>query len=229
MGSEDGMSITDVMKNGVTLFFTVSMILMGLYCVLPFDKWFDIGIYFIPAQWELWTFASFGGVIIGLIPLYIKRKYGIVTPWSLILAIYISIWIHTIGGVFDIYHTVPYFDKYTHFLSCAVLAFLAFTVTYLLNKHLESFKVNLWGMLIIMILFTSAMGVFWEFGQFFVDQFLGMKEQNDLFNTMTDLLADVAGAMIIAAWILVREKNGTIEKGIEEMDESIERFLKARA
>jgi hypothetical protein len=88
-----------------------------------------------------------------------------------------------------------------HFLGGASIAFFAF-------HTLDCFKTWLGPMTplaryLFSFCIACTVGVFWEFGERFLDVFLRMAIQQTLANTMSDLIADASGAVasLFLVWI----------------------------
>jgi hypothetical protein len=155
-----------------------------------------------------------------LIPTIIKRRWNLVLPLPLGLAITIAIFLHVGGGVLGMYGLIPRYDKFAHFFTSALIAFFAITVIYLLDKYTTALKMDLLGIIFVSIITTMAFGVCWEIGEFTVDQLFGTHEQGGLYDTMTDLIYDTIAGIVVGLVCGTLIKRGTFEERIHSLDES---------
>ncbi|MEA1944264.1 MAG: hypothetical protein U9N07_02840, partial [Euryarchaeota archaeon] len=65
----------------------------------------------------------------------------------------------------------------------------------------------------------------WEIGEFGIDQVFGTHEQRDLYDTMTDLIADTIAGVIVAVSGGYLIKSGKFQKRIEVIDESVDEVI----
>nr|QNO41536.1 hypothetical protein ENJCFOFA_00018 [Methanosarcinales archaeon ANME-2c ERB4]QNO41936.1 hypothetical protein NBIEPGBJ_00001 [Methanosarcinales archaeon ANME-2c ERB4]QNO48255.1 hypothetical protein FILMCLBC_00001 [Methanosarcinales archaeon ANME-2c ERB4] len=179
-----------------------------------------MGVYSIQVHDWLWTFASFSGFILSMAPNIIEKRFDIRIPLLLDLAITLVIFFHVGGGVLKMYWTIPFYDKIGHFFASALIAFIALTAVYLLDEYWSGLHMDLRGMIFVAIVFTMAVGVAWEIGEFGIDQFFGTHEQRDLYDTMTDLIVDTIAGVVVAVSGGYSIKSGRFRKRIEGIDES---------
>ena len=181
-----------------------------------------LGVYSIRIHDWLWMFASFSGFILSMAPNIIEKRFDIRIPLLLDLAITLVILFHVGGGVLKMYWTIPFYDKISHFFTSALIAFIALTTVYLLDEYWLGLHTDLRGMIFVTIIFTMAVGVTWEIGEFGIDQFFGTHEQRDLYDTMTDLIVDTIAGVVVAVSGGYSIKSGRFRKGIESIDESVD-------
>jgi hypothetical protein len=179
-----------------------------------------MGVYSIQVHDWLWMFASFSGFILSMTPNIMERRFDIRIPLLLDLAITLVIFFHVGGCVMELYWTIPFYDKIGHFFASALIAFIALTTVYLLDLYWSGLHTDLRGMIFVTIVFTMAVGVAWEIGEFGMDQVFGTHEQRDLYDTMTDLIVDTIAGIIVAVSGGYSIKSGRFQKRIEEIDES---------
>ncbi len=172
-------------------------------------------ILLIIAFWkDDWTgvFGSIIGIILSFIPSILHRNFNITLPWILDTLIAFALFLHIGGVVLNAYHTVPYYDNLTHFVSAILVAFLAFVVIYILDKYWDGLKMNKYAMAFVVVIFTMAMGVVWEFFEWTTDLIFKTQEQWGLYDTMKDLLIDTAAGVFIAIVGVNLIKKGKFQK-----------------
>ena len=179
-----------------------------------------MGIYSIRIHDWLWMFASFSGFILSMAPNIIERRFDIRIPLLLDLAITLAIFLHVGGGVLKMYWTIPFYDKIGHFFTSALIAFIALTTVYLLDEYWLGLHADLRGMIFVTIILTMAVGVTWEIREFGIDQVFGAHEQGDLYDAMTDLIADTIAGVIVAVSGGYSIKSGRFQRRFEVIDKS---------
>lgn len=143
----------------------------------------------------------FGGALclsITFLPFMLRRKWGIHLPWTLNFLIVLSLYLHVGGqimGWYLIFH--PFYDKFGHFIGSATIALLGFASAITLDKF-SKIKLNKTHIIFFIIIFTMAIGAFWEIGEFILDQTLGTKTQHGLEDTIYDLIFNLIGGLSIA-------------------------------
>lgn len=99
---------------------------------------------------------------------------------------------HFLGSIVDLYHTIYWYDSFTHFLSGILIAFLATYILVLCKKYSE--KSIVFTVLFIMGLSFLVAGL-WEMFEFTSDKLFGKDAQNVLTTGVDDTMKD----MIVAA------------------------------
>ena len=153
------------------------------------------------AVWKkdwLWVFGCVLGVLLSMVPSALKRNFNITLPWVLDLLIASALFLHIGGGVLNAYHMIPGYDIITHFVSSVLVAFLAFVVIYILDEYWEGLHMDKYAMAFVVVIFTMATGVVWEFNEWATDLVFGTNEQWGLNDTMKDLLVDTIAGIIMA-------------------------------
>lgn len=157
-----------------------------------------LGFWSVVKQDYVWAFASFFTFFLALSPLIVERNFKISLPWGMELLILIPLTMHLWGGVLGLY-AIPYYDKVAHFISSAIIAFLALIVIYVLDVYWEGLKMDLFMVGFFIVIFTIALGGIWEIGEFISDLVIvgGPKAQVSLEDTMMDLIYDsIAGILV---------------------------------
>lgn len=151
------------------------------------------------------------------LPRLVEHRYKIQLPIEfhliIVLFIYASIFLGSANGA---YVTFGWWDIVLHIGSGLILGFLGFMLLYVLHAQK---KLEMSYFLIAFFTFCvgMALGVMWEFYEFGVDQLLGKEMQHGNFDTMTDLLTDAVGALLIAIggyYHLKRNSVGLVSRAI---------------
>lgn len=141
-------------------------------------------------------------LILTFVPYIISKRMNINLPWFVFFLIALALWIHTAGyiqGYYTIFY--PYYDKVAHLVSGTTVALLGFLGVIFLDKY---WKMTLTTPFIIgfTIIFSVALGAFWEMYEFFVDSVFGGSlagvMQNSLDDTMWDMIFVLGGSIIVA-------------------------------
>jgi len=172
-------------------------------------------ILLIIAFWEDDLTGVFGciiGIILSFIPSILHKNFNITLPWILDTLIAFALFLHIGGVVLNVYHTIPYYDSLTHFVSAILVAFLAFVSIYILDKYWKGLHMNKYAMAFIVIIFTMAMGVIWEFFEWATDILFQTHEQWGLQDTMKDLFIDTIAGIFIAIVGVNLIKKGRFQK-----------------
>ena len=172
-------------------------------------------ILLIIAFWDDDLTGVFGciiGIILSFIPSILHKNFNITLPWILDTLIAFALFLHIGGVVLNVYHTIPYYDSLTHFVSAILVAFLAFVSIYILDKYWKGLHMNKYAMAFIVIIFTMAMGVIWEFFEWATDILFQTHEQWGLEDTMKDLFIDTIAGIFIAIVGVNLIKKGKFQK-----------------
>jgi|GEM_PF-2312983 hypothetical protein len=147
----------------------------------------------------------FLGFFLTCIPYIIERRVGVTLPWEANFLIAFSVFLHVAGYSHYLYAALyPYYDKFAHFISSITVAILAF-VSILLIYRFSCTKLHRWQIFFyIVIIFTMAIGAFWEIYEYLVDlffeSFLIKPLQHGLDDTMIDLIMDLLGESSWPLW-----------------------------
>jgi len=141
-------------------------------------------------------------LILTFVPYVVSKRMNINLPWFVFFLIALALWIHTAGyiqGYYTLFY--PYYDKVAHLVSGTTVALLGFLGVIFLDKY---WKMTLTTPFIIgfTIIFSVALGAFWEMYEFFVDTVFGGSlagpMQNGLNDTMWDMIFVLGGSIIVA-------------------------------
>ena len=187
-------------------------------------------IFLIISIWKLhwiWTLGCILAIIISLVPTLLKKNYQITLPLVLEILITIALILHVGGGLFDAY-TIPHYDTLTHFVSSFLVAFIAFVIVYILDEYWDGLMMDKYAMAFVVIIATVAMGVVWEFNEWFTDILFGTNEQWGYDDTLKDLFVDLLAGIFMAVIGVRMIKRGSFDEITEKFGKQIdERIIKS--
>ena len=141
-------------------------------------------------------------------PSVLKYRYRFYLPLALDLGIVGFVFATVfLGHVANFYDSVPLWDKFLHFQSGLLLGVTGFVLVYTLNEQ-KSVHLDLSPGFVsfFAVTFSLAIGVVWEIVEFAGDFYFLETWQNGNADTMWDLIAAGAGALIVSVagyvWML---------------------------
>lgn len=165
--------------------------------------------------WGIWSLFAF---FLTLTPLILKRRFDITLPWELSLLIVLALYLHVGGSIRGWYLLLyPFYDKFAHLISSVLVAILGLISAVIMDQYVESIKMNRFFVAFFVIIFTMAMGVTWEIGEFLSDQILLTQAQHGLNDTMLDLIFDLIGGGVVSILGMIYLKFTPKERFIKEM------------
>ena len=207
------MELNDIVKKSmVTSHFLKVVMIILLFIALWNNNWLGV-------------FGCVLGIFLSIIPSVLKRNYCITLPWFLDLLIAFALFLHIGGVVLYAYVIIPGYDMITHFVSSIVIAFLAFVVIYLLDIYWDGLHMDKYAMAFVVVVFTMAMGVVWEFFECSIDMVFGTTEQLGLYDTMKDLLIDTFAGLFMAFIGVNLIKRGKFQNLVDGLDEEFNKSL----
>ncbi|NTW92012.1 MAG: DUF2238 domain-containing protein [Methanoregulaceae archaeon] len=143
------------------------------------------------------------GFFLTCIPYLIERKVNVTLPWEVNFLIALAVFLHVAGYSQQLYLLLyPYYDKIAHFISSITVAVLAFVSILLINRF-SCTKLARWQIFFFIVIFTMAIGAFWEIYEYLLDTFfasyLTKPLQHGLDDTMIDMISDLVGALVVAS------------------------------
>jgi len=155
----------------------------------------------------LWK-REFFILILGVVSLAISflvsgfaRKYPKAGHWD--LAVTSLLFFHTVLGVtLGFYEKVPFYDKALHFVWAALIGLCIWKTLVFLSWDKSRSHVVPLAMLLVATL-DFSLGGLWEIMEFSIDQLVTLPQpaQIDLCDTMCDLIANLAGALLATAMV----------------------------
>jgi len=185
-------------------------------------------ILFFISVWQSdinWIFGAGFGLFLTFVPMILERNYHIALPWILEFLIVFALFLHIGGGVLSMYYTIPLYDKFAHFVSSFLVAFVSFTAIYILDEYWDGLHMDRRAMAFVVIVATMAFGVVWEFIEWGSDLVFGTHEQWGLTDTMTDLLVDTIGGVLMALFGVNLMKSGKWISLTKDFNKDVESFL----
>lgn len=169
------------------------------------------------------VFTSLLALFLTFTPLIITRNFKIKLPIEVDLILTAVLCLHYALGEYNhFYIKFWWWDLFLHAGNSIILGIVGFIWAYSL---LITSKVTAKPILIssFSLSFSVLIGVLWEIFEFGMDYFFGFTMQKSgLVDTMTDLMMDVGGAMIVSllGFIYMRKENHGL------FDRIIRRFIK---
>jgi hypothetical protein len=150
--------------------------------------------------------VAIGGIVCGAVPLllslFTKLQFNLSIITSYLIFLFGSQYLGSILG----WYGLGWWDTFMHFISGGILGFTALALYERLILRDAGNEISPWFVFLFTFSFASFGGVVWEMYEFSCDQFLGMALQGGNTDTMTDLIADVVGGLVIALWASIRTK-----------------------
>ena len=176
-------------------FFYLTYIMQALI-ILTAVYSFHIGYY-------AGTFFGLVAVGLSLIPTLVHRKVHIVVPWEVTFLIALTLFLHIAGYSYYWYvDFYPYYDKFAHLIASITIALLGFLAVLIIMRASNGLQFERWHIFFFIIIFTLAFGTIWEIWEFTLDSLAGdyltKPLQQDITDTMLDLITDLGGGIIIA-------------------------------
>ncbi|WP_179396104.1 hypothetical protein [Lacticaseibacillus absianus] len=152
------------------------------------------------------------GIGLALAPLLIERLGHFRFPLLLKVIYEAFILASVLLGTGMQFYSIPYWDKFLHLFSAALLAGLGLAIFGALTPRAQLQRTSPLLLALFALSFGVLLGVFWEFYEFTGDGLGGLNMQRymsghtplvgraALMDTMGDLFADVFGALVLAVW-----------------------------
>lgn len=193
----------------------------------------------------LWTGRWFTGfftaliIVVTFLPLLVERRFRIhIPPEMQLLAIGFVFASLFLGEVRDYYTRFWWWDIALHTSSGVLLGILGFLLVHIMNE-VERIEVHMKPGFVAFFAFLFALGIgaLWEIFEFTMDSLFGMNMQkpmlgdpSGLTDTMSDLVVDALGALVISllGWRYLRNpvKASFLERWIGEFVERNPRFFR---
>ncbi|MCL6573565.1 MAG: hypothetical protein K6T88_18080 [Bacillus sp. (in: Bacteria)] len=151
--------------------------------------------------------VAIGGIVCGAIPLllatFTKLQFNLPIVISYLIFLVGSQYFGSILG----WYGLGWWDTFMHVVSGAILAFSGIALYERLIHRNAGDEISPWFVFLFTLSFAVFGGVLWEVYEFSSDQLLNMTLQGGgNKDTMTDLIADTVGGIVIAVWVGVRTK-----------------------
>jgi len=173
----------------------------------------------------LWSFFTLIMIIICFIPTLIRIYLKIKVPYLFDIFICLAFNFHIGNGLLDINSIFPIYNKFTHFFSAVVVAFIFLNIIFIFDEYYRGIAVNIFKVLFDVVVITMAFGVVWEFLEWTSDYFFNLNAQPSLNDTMGDLLADTLGGLFIALIGYFLIKRGIIKNFSKDFKKHFNEFI----
>ncbi|MEH7300351.1 hypothetical protein [Neobacillus drentensis] len=161
--------------------------------------------------------VAIGGIICGAVPLLL----ALFTKLQFNLPIVISYLVFLVGsqyfGSILGWYGLGWWDTFMHLVSGAILAFSGIALYERLIHRNAGDEISPWFVFLFTLSFAALGGVLWEVYEFSSDQFFDMTLQGGgNKDTMTDLIADTIGGLVIAIVAGIRTRAKLKKKNFHE-------------
>lgn len=158
-----------------------------------------------------------------LFPKILTRGFVPRIPIEIEIILFVMVFVQfVLGEARDFYTTIPYYDKFVHYLLPMFLGLISFLLLYTLQET-GNLRVSKLAMVILTVLIALAIGALWEICEYLSDRifymifdtwhhFQGNAQQSAIDDTMTDLIIDTLGGVfgaVLGLWF-TSKKAGTI-------------------
>lgn len=119
-------------------------------------------------------------LILFLLPFFVEKTFKIDLPVTLEVMIFIFIFsAEILGEINNFYGIFKNFDTILHTLNGFLAATVGFSLIYLLNENIESFKLSPLFVSIVAFCFSMTIGIVWEFFEYSMDKYFNFDMQKD--------------------------------------------------
>jgi hypothetical protein len=172
-------------------------------------------------EWIIVFIAFFGAILISFFPWTVRRKgfaFSSVLNITLLVFIFLTFYL---GWIKDYYARFWWWDIMLHTITGFALSIIGISMIYLINEKSKTLNLSPFFIVFFGFCFSMTLGVFWEFFEFFMDQFVGTTMQSSglhrvpIVDTMIDLMVNALGAFVISYFAflgLKRNPKGTLRK-----------------
>lgn len=146
-----------------------------------------------------------GAFVVTLLPVLIRREFGLYVDVELVTWLTIAVLLHTVG-ILGPYRTTQWWDVVTHALSAAIVAGIGYTVVLAIDRYSDSIHLPEPFFSAFVFLQVVAFAVLWEVLEFVVSRTsaaLGVESALIVFG-VTDIVKDVffsaVGGLLVVVW-----------------------------
>ena len=144
-----------------------------------------------------------------LVPAYLRRDTSISLDTSYVLWLSVAVFVHAVGSL-GFYESIPWYDSIAHALSATIVAGTGYAAVKAVDRNSDRTNLPAELQFAFILVFVMAFGVFWEIVEFtlgLASQLLGgeaVLAQYGLDDTVTDLLFNQVGGIVVAGWDAAR-------------------------
>ena len=171
----------------------------------------------------VWVVGTIIGLLISFLPSIIKKDIMFTLPWLLdFLIAFVSI-LHIGGRLLDYYYTIPGYQIVTRFFISVLVAFIALSISFILDEHWDGLKMNKYAMGFVTIIFTITIGVFFEIIKWanVTGSYYEKTYNSVMFNLSTDIFAGITIAIIGVNLI----KSGKFDKMTDSFSTQFDKMI----
>ncbi len=172
--------------------------------------------------WSLFILIMF---FISIVPTLLRRLANINLPLLLDFFVALALIFHVGNGVLDGSAFIDVYNKFTHFFSAIVVAFISLLILYVVHEFEGDIVNNTKKVLFDIIIITIALGVIWELLEWGTDILFHLTSQVSLDDTMLDLVADTLGGIVMAFIGFLLIKRGVLHPIARDIKNQIEKHL----
>ncbi len=146
-----------------------------------------------------------GMLAITFLPTLLRRRYDLPFDAGLTLWVTLAVFLHAVGS-FRLYELTFWWHNLTHPLTATLVGAIGYVVIRVLDERRDDIHLPPRLVPAFVVLFVVAFGVFWEIGEFGFDVIAAHTgltmplAQHGLDDTMTDLVFNTIGAIVVATW-----------------------------
>lgn len=152
----------------------------------------------VEGRWEM-AFTAICVLCLTFVPNFIEKKLKVFLPIEFTFVTCIFLYAaYALGEFSQFYEKVWWWDLMLHSFSALVMGLIGFLMIYVFYM---TNKIRISPVYVAIITFSLAVtvGLLWEVFEFLMDYFFGTSMQKSgLVDTMTDLIVDMAGALLAA-------------------------------
>ena len=121
-------------------------------------------------------------LVLFLLPAFIEKTFKVDLPSTLEIIILIFIFsAEILGEINNFYGTFKNFDSILYTLNGFLCASVGFSLIYLLNENIESFKLSPLFVSLVAFCFSMTIGIAWEFFEYGMDTVFSLDMQKDTY------------------------------------------------
>ena len=140
------------------------------------------------------------------VPATLTREYDVPMDVGLTLWITTAVFLHSLGTMY-FYGDFLWWHNLTHAVSGSLVAGIGYALFRAVDEYTAAVRFPSRFMFVLILLFVVSVGVAWEILEFATDRValaLGYEDevlaQHGLADTMTDMVFNVVGALVVATW-----------------------------
>jgi len=172
------------------IFFFLGTLVILIFLELGID--YDI----LDRRIALATTAIFSGGGFLIVYYLLKKKYQIILPWFVALAVVLGVWIDAIGNFAYFYSKYGWWDDFTHFIGSLALALILFYIFYQLNKK-GIIKLGRFNLNLLVVSVTMLLVALYEISEFIGDLLFNTQRIGARYDTASDLTYNLLGALLV--------------------------------